>query len=143
MTQAQNGDNVKVHYTGKLSDGTVFDSSVGGDPLPVDLGSGQVIAGFEEALVGMSVGESKTVTVPHDKAYGPYQDEKVIHYPADRIPADIEVVVGMRLQLQGQDGNPFPVLVTEVSEDHVKLDANPPLAGQDLTFDLELIAINT
>lgn len=141
--QAKNGDNVTVHYTGRLSDGTIFDSSVGGDPLLVDLGSGQVISGFEEALIGMSVGESKTVTIPHDKAYGPYHEDNVIHFPADRIPAEIEVAVGMRLQLQGQDGNPFPVLVTEVSEEHVKLDANQPLAGQDLTFDLELIAINT
>ena len=140
--QAKNGDSVTVHYTGKLSDGTIFDSSEGGDPLPVDLGSGQVIAGFEEALLGMSEGESKTVAVPYDKAYGPYHEEKVIHFPADRIPADVEPEVGMRLQLQGQDGNPFPVLVTEISEDHVKLDANPPLAGQDLVFDIELITIN-
>lgn len=141
MTQAKDGDNVTIHYTGKLSDGTVFDSSEGADPLPVSLGSGQVIVGFEEAILGMAVGDSKTVTIPQDKAYGPYHDEKVIVFPVEQIPEDIEPEIGMHLQLQHQDGQPFTVHVTEVTEEHVKLDANPPLAGQDLTFDIELVSI--
>ncbi len=142
MTQAKNGDNVTLHYTGKLNDGTIFDSSEGKDPLPVTLGEGEVIEGFETAILGMSVGDSKTVTIPADKAYGAYYDEKVIDFPADQIPEDIEPEVGMHLQLQSQDGQPFTVRVTEVTEEHIKLDANPPLAGQDLTFDIELITIN-
>lgn len=143
MTQAKNGDNVTLHYTGKLNDGTVFDSSEGKEPLPVTLGDGEVIEGFETAILGMSVGDSKTVTIPADKAYGAYYEEKVIDFPADQIPEDIEPEVGMHLQLQSQDGQPFTVRVTEVNEEHVKLDANPPLAGQDLTFDIEIITINT
>ena len=100
MTQAKNGDNVTLHYTGKLNDGTIFDSSEGKDPLPVTLGEGEVIEGFETAILGMSVGDSKTVTIPADKAYGADYDEKVIDFPADQIPEDIEPEVGMHLQLQ-------------------------------------------
>ena len=142
MAQAKPGDKVTIHYTGKLSDGRIFDSSEGRDPLPVTLGSGQVIVGFEEAVIGMSVGETKTVNIPHDKAYGSYDEAKVIDFPADRIPSDIEPEVGMKLQLQNQEGHPFTVLVTEITEEHIKLDANSPLAGQDLVFDIELMTIN-
>ena len=142
MTQAKNGDVVAVHYTGRLSDGTIFDTSEGGKPLSFTLGSGQVIPGFEEAALGMEEGDSKTVTIPEDKAYGSYDTEKVINFPADRIPQDIQPEVGMRLQLQGQDGQPVIVRVTEITEGHVKLDANPPLAGKELVFDIELVTIN-
>jgi peptidylprolyl isomerase len=142
MTQAKNGDVVAVHYTGKLSDGTIFDTSEGGKPLSFTLGSGQVIPGFEEAALGMAEGDSKTVTIPEEKAYGSYDAKKVINFPADRIPQDIEPEVGMQLQLQGQDGQPIIVRVTEIAEEHVRLDANPPLAGKELTFDIELVTIN-
>lgn len=141
--QAKNGDSVTLHYTGRLADGTIFDSSAGRDPFPVDLGSGNVIAGFEEAVIGMSVGDFKIVTIPPEKAYGPYYQEKVINFPANQLPSDIEPEVGMQLQLQSYDGQPFIVRVTEVSEDHVKIDANPPLAGQDLILEIELIAIDS
>ena len=141
--QAKNGDKVTLHYTARLVDGTIFDSSLGQDPLPVDLGSGHVIAGLEEAVMGMSVGDSKTVTIPSEKAYGPYYEGKVINFPLNRIPSDTEPEVGMNLQLQSRDGQPFVVRVIEVSEEHVRIDANPPLAGQDLIFDIELMAINT
>ena len=142
MTQAKNGDVVAIHYTGRLSDGTIFDTSEGGTPLSFTLGSGQVIPGFEEAALGMEAGDSKTVTIPEEKAYGSYDAEKVINFPADRIPQDIQPEVGMQLQLQGQDGQPVIVRVTEITEEHVRLDANPPLAGKELTFDLELVTIN-
>ena len=142
MTQAKNGDVVAIHYTGRLSDGTIFDTSEGGTPLSFTLGSGQVIPGFEEAALGMEEGDSKTVTIPEEKAYGSYDAEKVINFPADRIPHDIQPEVGMQLQLQGQDGQPVIVRVTEITEEHVRLDANPPLAGKELTFDLELVTIN-
>ena len=142
MTQAKNGDNVTIHYTGKLNDGTVFDSSEGRDPLPCSLGSGQVIPGFEEAIIGMEQGESKTVTIPQDKAYGPHDPEKIINFPNTHIPEDIKPEVGMQLQLQNEAGQPIVVRVIAIEDDHVKLDGNPPLAGQDLTFDLTLVAIN-
>ena len=142
MTQAKNGDVVALHYTGRLSDGTIFDTSEGGTPLSFTLGSGQVIPGFEEAALGMEEGDTKTVTIPEEKAYGSYDAEKVINFPADRIPKDIQPEVGMQLQLQGQDGQPVIVRVTEITEEHVRLDANPPLAGKELTFDLELVTIN-
>lgn len=142
MTQAKKGDVVAVHYTGKLSDGTIFDTSEGEKPLSFTLGSGQVIPGFEEAATGMEVGDSKIVTIPEEKAYGSYDTEKVIDFPADRLPPDIEPEVGMRLQLQGQEGQPIIVRVTDISDEHVRLDANPPLAGKDLIFEIELVAIN-
>jgi peptidylprolyl isomerase len=143
MVQAKNGDNVSVHFTARLVDGTIFDSSLGKEPLPVDLGSGGVIAGLEEAVLGMSVGDSKTVNIPSDKAYGQYYEGKVINFPVNRLPADIEPEIGMHMQLHSKDGQPFIVRVIEVSEEHVRIDANPPLAGQDLVFDIELMAINT
>ena len=141
MTQAKNGDTVSIHYTGKLSDGTIFDSSEGRDPFSFTLGSGQVIVGFEEATLGMAEGESKTVTIPEEKAYGPYDPEKVIPLPADQFTLDAEPEIGMQLQLQSQDGQQIVVRVTQITDDHVMLDANPPLAGKELTFDIELVTI--
>lgn len=142
MTEAKSGDKVTIHYTGKLADGTIFDSSEGRDPLPCTLGSGQVIVGFEEAILGMSEGESKTVTIPQDKAYGPHDAEKVIDFPVSQIPEDITPEVGMQLQLQNPAGEPLLVHITKVGEENVTLDANPPLAGHDLTFDIQLVSIN-
>ena len=141
MVQAQLGDTVKVHYTGKLGDGTVFDSSAERDPLEFSVGEGRVIAGFEEAVVGMSPGESKSANIPADRAYGPYRQEMVMVVDRQQIPADVSVNVGQQLQIRQKSGEAIPVIVTDVSESKVTLDANHPLAGQDLTFDIRLVEI--
>ena len=141
--QAKQGDSVTVHYTGRLIDGKIFDSSAGGEPLTIDLGSGQVIVGFEEAVIGMSEGELKSVSIPPDKAYGQYYKARVVNYPTNRLPLDIEPEVGGQFKLQSRDGQSYIVRVIEVSKEYVRIDANPPLAGQDLIFDIELMAINT
>ena len=141
MVQAKVGDTVKVNYTGKLEDGTVFDSSVNRDPLQFSLGQGQVIAGFEEAVVGMSPGDSKSVTIPSEQAYGPYQDELVIVVDEQQIPSELSVEVGQQLQMRHSNGQAVPVTVTDIAEDKVTLDANHPLAGKDLTFDIELVTV--
>lgn len=142
MTQAKNGDSVSIHYTGKLSDGTIFDSSEGKEPLSFTLGSGQVIPGFEDAVLGMTAGDSQTVTIPKENAYGEYDEQKVINFPVDRIPPNVKPEVGMPIQLKSEDGQEVVVRITEVTEEHVILDGNAPLAGQDLTFDIELVSIN-
>ena len=142
MTQAKQGDTVKIHYTGTLDDGTVFDSSEGRDPLSFTIGSGQVIPGFDEAVTGMAKDEKKNVTIPADQAYGPRNDEMVIQVPRDQVPPDINPEEGQKLQMQGPDNQPVMVVITEVTEEHVMLDANPPLAGKDLTFDIQLVEIS-
>ena len=139
MTQVRKGDNVKVHYTGRLDDGTVFDSSEGREPLGFAVGSGQVIAGFDEAVMGMTVGESKVVHIPVEKAYGARKEELVMMVPAEQVPPDLDPEVGMRLEVGGANGEIMRVVVTEITDSHITLDANPPLAGKDLTFTLELI----
>ncbi|RWX51127.1 peptidylprolyl isomerase [Candidatus Electrothrix marina] len=141
MTVAKSGDSVKVHYTGSLEDGTEFDSSVGVAPLEFTLGSGQVIVGFDEAITGMEPGEKKSVTIPAEKAYGQRNEEMVISAPRDQVPADITPEVGQQLQLAGPNNQPIMVKITEVTDEHIQLDANPPLAGKDLTFELELVEI--
>lgn len=141
MTQAKTGDSVSIHYTGKLQDGTVFDSSRDRDPLQFAIGSGEVIPGFEAAVVGMAPGDAKTEVIPADKAYGPRQPEMVMVVERQQIPADIPLDVGLQLQLQGPAGQTVPVLVTDLSEAEVTLDANHPLAGETLIFDIELVAI--
>jgi peptidylprolyl isomerase len=141
MPQAKAGDTVKVHYTGKLTDGTVFDSSQGREPLQFTIGSGQVIPGFEEAVTGMSTGESKTTEIPAEKAYGPHHAEMVMEVPRQHVPADIEPEVGQKLQVGTPSGQPLLVTITSVTETSVVLDANPPLAGQDLIFDITLMEI--
>lgn len=138
---AKSGDSVKIHYTGTLEDGTTFDSSEGRDPLEFTLGSGQVIAGFDEAVTGMEVGDKKTVNIPADKAYGQRNEEMVITAPRDQVPPDINPEVGQQLQMAGPNNQPIIVKITEVTDEHIVLDANPPLAGKDLTFDLELVSI--
>jgi peptidylprolyl isomerase len=141
MTVAKSGDSVKVHYTGTLEDGTQFDSSAGVDPLEFTLGGGQVIAGFDEAITGMAPGEKKNVIIPAEKAYGQRNEEMVINAPRDEVPEGITPEVGQRLQLAGPNNQPIMVEVTDVTDEHIQLDANPPLAGKDLTFDLELVEI--
>ena len=139
MTEAKRGDNVKVHYTGKLADGTVFDSSDGGDPLEFAVGSGQVIQGFDEGVVGMKVGESRVLDIPVAKAYGERQDEMVIQAPIEQVPPDLKPELGMRLEMGGANGEVLRVVVVEIADTHITLDANPPLAGEDLTFEIELV----
>lgn len=141
MTQAKSGNLVAIHYTGKLENGTVFDSSRDRQPLEFALGSGQVIPGFEAAVMGMSLGESKTEVIRSDQAYGPYRDDMVMVVDRQQIPTEIPLDVGIQLQLQGPDGQAVPVLVTDLSESDVTLDANHPLAGETLIFDIELVAI--
>ncbi len=140
---AQNGDTVKVHYTGKLQDGSVFDASAGSEPLEFTLGQGQVIFGFEQAVIGMKVGESKTVTILVDQAYGPRRDDMIFEVERGELPADIDPEIGMQLQMNQGDGGTMIVTITDVSETTIKIDANHPLAGQDLTFDIELVEIGT
>lgn len=141
MTQAKNGDTVKIHYTGKLQDGTVFDSSSDREPLKFCIGSGQVIPGFEEAVTGMTVGEKKTALIPCDKAYGERNPSMVMIVDRKHVPADIDPEVGLRLQVGSPSGELIAVTVIEVNDKNITLDANPPLAGEDLTFVLELVEI--
>ncbi|PMB01015.1 peptidylprolyl isomerase [Fischerella thermalis CCMEE 5268] len=142
MGQAKLGDTVKVHYTGKLDDGTVFDTSVEREPLQFSIGEGLVIPGFEQAVVGMTPGESKRTNIPADEAYGPYRPELVMVVDKERIPTDVSVEVGQMLQISQSNGQAIPVVVTEVSDSQITLDANHPLAGQELIFDIQLIQIN-
>ena len=142
MSQAKQGDTVKVHYTGKLKDGSVFDSSREREPLEFTLGEGQLIPGFEDAVEGMEEGADTTVDIPVDKAYGQPQDELTMEVPKTELPEDIEPEVGMQLQVQQQqDGRAIPVKITEVKDETITLDANHPLAGKDLVFDIELVEI--
>lgn len=141
MTAAKAGDTVHIHYTGTLSDGTVFDSSEGRDPLSFTLGSGQVIKGFDDGVTGMEVGEKKTVNIPCEDAYGPVNPAMVQAIPRDQIPPHIPAAVGDHLQMQSPEGHIIPVVVTEVTEETITLDANHELAGKDLTFALELVSI--
>jgi peptidylprolyl isomerase len=141
MTEVKAGDTVAIHYTGTLSDGTTFDSSEGRDPLQFVVGSGQIIPGLDVALPGMTVGEKKQVEIPSAQAYGPLNPEMRQAVPREGIPAEIPLEVGTQLQMQTPDGQAMPVMVVEVDEATVTLDANHPLAGKDLTFDIELMSI--
>lgn len=140
MEEAKSGDTVRIHYKGTLGDGTVFDSSQGREPLEFTLGTGQVIPGFEQAVQGMTPGDKKAVTIPSEEAYGPRRDEQVMTVNRGDFPPHIEPEVGQQLQLQQGDQS-VVVRVTEVSDSQVKLDANHPLAGEDLTFELELVEV--
>ncbi len=141
MQQAKSGDKVKVHYHGKLTNGETFDSSEGRAPLEFEVGGGMVIKGFDEGVTGMKVGDKKTVNIPFDQAYGPRNAEMLVEFPKDRFPKDMELEVGLSLMMTDGSGQQFPVVVTEVKEEVVVLDANHPLAGQDLVFDIELVEI--
>jgi peptidylprolyl isomerase len=141
MAQVKSGDKIKVHYHGKLTSGETFDSSAGREPLEFEVGSGMVIPGFDNGVTGMSVGEKKTVNIPYDEAYGPRNPAMVIEMPKDRFPKDMEIELGMSLGMSDQNGQQFQVIIAEIKEEVVMLDANHPLAGQDLVFDLELVEI--
>ncbi len=138
---AQQGDTVKVHYHGTLPDGTVFDSSREREPLEFTLGAGQVIVGFDQAVAGLAPGESRTARVPADEAYGPRVDEMVLEVPREQVPSELNAQVGQQLELRQEDGQTVPVVVTDLSENTVTLDANHPLAGQELIFEVELVEI--
>ena len=141
MSEAKTGDTVRIHYTGTLTDGSEFDSSSGRDPLEFTLGSGQIIPGLDREIAGMAVGDTKTVTVPADEAYGPHQPEAVQEVPRDAVPEGINLVVGNRLQATTADGGQMVVTIAAVSDDTVTMDANHPLAGEDLVFEVELVEI--
>lgn len=141
MQQIKSGDTVKVHYHGKLTNGETFDTSEGRDPLQFTVGAGQVIKGFDDALINMTVGEKKTVQIPVEDAYGDRRDDMVVEYPRQEFPAEMNPEVGMQLNMSDNQGNNFPVVITEVQDELVILDANHPLAGKDLIFDLEVVEI--
>lgn len=137
--EAKTGDKVRVHYTGRLLDGTQFDSSVGRDPLEFTIGAGQMIKGFDAGVVGMKVGDKKTLQIPPDEAYGQRDDEAVIEFPAENVPSDMQLEPGMQLTLRNQYGQPVPVVVMEVRADVILMDANHMLAGEELVFEVELV----
>ncbi len=141
MSQVKAGDTVRIHYTGTLDDGTVFDSSQGREPLEFTVGSGEIIPGLDNALPGMAEGEQKSVSVPADEAYGQHDPNGRQEVPRDQIPEHIPLDPGTALQMQTPDGQAVPVTVAEVTDEVVVLDANHPLAGKDLTFDVEMVEI--
>lgn len=142
MSKARKGDMVKIHYTGMYEDGKAFDSSRGGEPIRFTLGGGQVIQGFDKAVIGMEVGESKKVVIPPEEGYGPYREELVADMSRSKVPQDMFLQVGMTLQAKSPEGNAINVTVARLSEDTVTLDGNPPLAGKTLTFEIELMDIS-
>ncbi|MEW5994056.1 MAG: peptidylprolyl isomerase [Candidatus Zixiibacteriota bacterium] len=142
MAQAKTGDHVKVHYTGKLDDGTVFDSSQDREPLEFVIGEGRLIPGFEQGVIGMQTGDKKTVSIPPDEGYGTRRDDLVISVPKSSFPSNITPTVGQRLEMTQRDGNPVKVTVSAIEEESVTLDANHPLAGRTLEFDIELVAVS-
>ena len=139
--QVKSGDVVRVHYTGKLEDGSQFDSSVGRAPLEFTVGAGQMIAGFDAGVVGMAVGEKKTILIDPDHGYGQKDPTAIIEFPSSNIPEGMTVEVGMKLNLQNQYGQPVPVVVMEVKEEVIVMDANHFLAGKDRTFEVEIVEI--
>jgi len=141
MTKIKDGNTVKVHYTGKLGDGTIFDSSADRDPLAFTLGAGMMIPGFEKGVMGMEINEEKTVTIEPADAYGETREDMIVEIPKTQLPPEMEIKVGMELVSQGNDGQQFPVTVTEVKADSIKIDANHKLAGKTLTFEIKVVEI--
>ncbi len=141
MEQIKNGDKIKIHYTGRLENGTVFDSSMEKEPIEVKVGEGKIISGLEEALVGMSTGETKTVKLKADEAYGPYRDDMVLTVNREELPENLDPQVGQQLQISKPEGPVFNVRVTDASESSVTLDGNHFLAGKDIIFDLKVVEI--
>ena len=141
MSEAKSGDTVRINYTGSLTDGTMFDSSEGREPLEFQVGSGQIISGLDREVEGMKVGDKQTVTVPADEAYGAHDAAKVQKIPRDALPPEIEPQQGMQLQAQTPQGGQVALLVTAVDDQELTVDANHPLAGQDLVFDIEMVEI--
>jgi peptidylprolyl isomerase len=141
MVQVKDGDIVKVHYTGKLTNGEQFDSSTGREPLEFTVGAGQMIKGFDAAMPGMKVGEKKTINILPEDAYGVKDEQAIIEFPKENIPKEMKPEVGMQLQLRNENGQPFPVTIAEIKDDIIVLDANHSLAGKELVFDIELVEI--
>ncbi len=141
LPMAKDGDTVKVHYKGTLEDGSVFDTSRGGEPLEFILGGGNLIAGFDKAVNSMQVGEIKTVTIPAEEAYGPHRDELLLVIERDKLPDNLEPSIGQQLQMSQPDGGTVIAVVTDVSEGSITVDTNHPMAGKDLTFEIELVEI--
>jgi peptidylprolyl isomerase len=139
--QVKEGDLVRVHYTGKLTNGEQFDSSTGREPLEFTVGAGQMIKGFDAAMPGMSIGEKKTINILPADAYGEKDETAIIEFPKENIPKDMKLEKGMQLQLRNQEGQPFPVTIAEIKDDIIILDANHHLAGKELVFDIELMEI--
>jgi FKBP-type peptidyl-prolyl cis-trans isomerase 2 len=135
------GDTVKIHYHGRLTDGTTFDSSEGRSPLEFEVGGGMVIKGFDDGVMGMTVGQKKTIEIPVENAYGPKDPQAIIEFPIDQLPPELKPEVGMQLTMTSNSGQHIPVVVVDVRPELVVLDANHPLAGEDLIFDLELVEI--
>jgi len=142
MPQAQKGDTVAIHYTGRLDDGTVFDTSESREPLEFTLGEGQVIPGFESVVEGMELGEEKTAVIPSGEAYGPRRDELLLKVARERLPEGLDPDVGQHLEMKTSDGQVVPVVVAHADDKDLVLDANHPLAGADLIFDIALVKIN-
>lgn len=140
--KAELGDNVKVHYVGKLSNGEIFDQSKQEEPLGFEIGKGQLIQGFEQAVIGMEAGETKTEQVPYDFAYGERRDDLVLELEKSKLPEHLNPEEGDQLEIKQDEGNNIPVVVKQITEDSLTIDANHPLAGQDLTFELELVEIS-
>ena len=141
MTKVKSGDKVSVHYTGTLENGDIFDSSRERDPMKFEVGSGQLIPGFDKAMIDMEVGQTKTVNIPSAEAYGDGDERNVIPMPRANFSEDMKLEIGLQLELQNDQGQVFPVVVTAIGEEEVTLDANHPLAGKNLTFEIELIEI--
>lgn len=141
MQAVKNGDTVRVHYHGRLENGTTFDSSEGRDPLEFQVGAGMVIKGFDNGVMDMKVGEKRTLNIPVEEAYGPKNDELIMDFPKENIPADLNPQVGMELQMSNPQGQVFPVKVAAIGSEFITLDANHPLAGEPLVFDIELVEI--
>ncbi len=141
MRTAKNGDRVVVQYIGKLEDGTIFDTTVGQDPFEFTIGEHEVIPGFEEAIIGMEEGERKVVVVKPDRAFGEKREDYIVKVSKDVLPPDLEVTEGMTLKLSQEGINPIPVKVTQVGDDFIVIDANHPLAGHTLTFEITLLKI--
>jgi len=143
MTSTKPGDAIKIHYTGTFDDGTVFDSSTGSDPIAITIGNGEVIPSFEKALEGMTIGEKKRIHIPAADAYGEYYPEYVQEFERSQITSDGELKVGMEINAKTAEGHSFVLLITAINGDKVTVDGNHPMAGKDLNFELELVAIDS
>lgn len=143
MQLVKKGDTVRVHYTGKLTSGEPFDSSAGREPLEFEVGAGMMIKGFDDAVVGMTIGDKKTVNITAADGYGERNEEMLIEFPRSNFPEDMIPEVGMQLTMNNNAGQQFPVTITEVGEEIVKLDANHFLAGKELVFDIEMVEIDS
>jgi len=141
MTQAKTGDIVRIHYTGMLADGTRFDSSKEREPLQIEIGAGKVLSGLDKQIVGMNVGDTQTIKIPAEDAFGPHDPRKIQTVPRSNVPADVDVRPGMQLQAESSSGTPMTLSVVEVNSEEITVDANHPLAGRDVVFEVELTEI--